>query len=136
MTLDDQSQNAEQYNKEALVKKTFAFDFAGVISTYKGSFVSEETCAEDEPNQEVVRLLHKKGHKIIVHSTLQSSIIAEFCKKHDIPITYINENPEFSQGNPGKPVATVYIDDRAFNYSGQTTEELVEALEKFKPYYK
>lgn len=119
--------------------RTFAFDFAGVISLYRGGFKSEELCGEDEPNPEVVgaiRKLHADGHKIIIHSTLHTDIIRTYCMRHSIPFTYINENPEFSPGNPGKPVATVYIDDRAFNYSGQTTDELVAALESFQPFYK
>jgi len=119
--------------------RTFAFDFAGVISLYRGGFTSEAACGDDEPNPEVVgaiRKLHSAGHKIIIHSTLHTDIIRDYCERHDIPYTYINENPEFSPGNPGKPVATVYIDDRAFNYSGQTTDELVAALESFQPFYK
>jgi hypothetical protein len=37
--------------------------------------------------------------------------------------------------NPGKPIAYVYVDDRAVCYKGQTTEELVKEIIEFKAHW-
>ena len=121
-------------------RRAFAFDFAEVITLYDGNFESEEVITQDVPNAEVeaMRTLKSRGHTIIIHSTLSDKSIANFCIRHNIPYDYINKNPKYSEqtGNPGKPVASVYIDDRAYCYKGQKSNELVEALESFEPYYK
>ena len=49
---------------------------------------------------------------------------------------YINKNPEYKTGNPGKPVAFVYIDDRAVCYKGQNAKQLLKELNNFEVYYK
>ena len=48
----------------------------------------------------------------------------------------INENPELEGKNRGKPIATIYIDDRALNYHGQTAGTLLAEIKKFKVYWK
>ena len=37
--------------------------------------------------------------------------------------------------NPGKPIAFVYVDDRAVCYKGQSAEDLVSEIENFKAYW-
>jgi hydroxymethylpyrimidine pyrophosphatase-like HAD family hydrolase len=116
---------------------TFAFDFDGVIAEYDGNFAGHEVAGL--PIKEVVdaiKILKEKGHRILIHSTRSSDFLKKYCKKHDIPADYFNENPNYDTGNKGKPVAFAYIDDRAFCYKGQSAMELVENLENFKPYYK
>lgn len=117
--------------------KTFAFDFDGVISEYDGVFKRDEKI--DKPRPEVVRaikLLKKQGHKILIYSTRSTTVLKKYCKKYKIPVDYLNTNPEYKTGNPGKPVASVYVDDRAICYRGQNAEELVKELNNFKVYYK
>lgn len=117
--------------------KTFAFDFDGVLSEYDGIFKGDEHVGE--PRQEVVKaikMLKKEGYKILIYSTRSTQVLKDYCKKHKIPVDYFNTNPQYKTGNPGKPVASVYVDDRGFCYKGQTAEELVKALIDFKVYYK
>ncbi len=116
--------------------RTYAFDFDGVLSKYNG-YVSDEHV--EEPNEEVVlaiKLLKKQGHKILIYSTKSTKVLKDYCKKHGIPVDYFNENPEYKNGNPGKPVAYAYIDDRAICYKGQTAEQLVKEITKFKTHWK
>lgn len=117
-------------------KPTIAFDFDGVIAKYEG-FVDPDHVGE--PNKKVVgtiRNLKKLGCIIILHSTRGNALLEDYCKKHDIPFDYVNENPELEGANRGKPIATVYVDDRAINYHGQTAEELLDEIKKFRVYWK
>ncbi len=116
--------------------RVFAFDFDGVIGEYYG-FKGEDNLGN--PNPEVVgamRTLKARGHKIIIFSTHSDKLLREYCEEKDIPFDYINENPEKSGANKGKPVANVYVDDRGYCYRGQKSAELVDDLEKFQPHWK
>lgn len=118
------------------VPRTFAFDLDGVIGEYHG-FQGEDNLGI--PNLEVVsamRILKQKGNKIILFSTHGEALLRDYCATHEIPFDYINENPEKFGANKGKPVATVYIDDRAYCYRGQSADTLVLDLEKFQPHWK
>ncbi len=117
--------------------KTFAFDFDGVVSKYDGVFKGDEKV--DKPRPEVlkaIKLLKQQGHKILIYSSRSTKVLREYCKRYKIPADYLNTNPEYKTGNPGKPVASVYVDDRAICYKGQTAEELVRELNNFKVFYK
>jgi hydroxymethylpyrimidine pyrophosphatase-like HAD family hydrolase len=117
--------------------RTYAFDFDGTMTNYDGNFKGDDIV--DEPRSEVVeaiRLLKKQGHKILIYSTRSDAILKKWCQKYDVPVDYFNENPEYDQGNPGKPVASVYIDDRAVCFRGQTAKQLVRELNTFKVFYK
>ncbi len=117
--------------------RTFAFDFDGVVSEYDGIFRGDEHVGK--PRYEVVkaiRALKKQGHKILIYSTRSTKVLKKYCKKHKIPVDYLNINPEYKTGNPGKPVASVYVDDRGLCYRGQKAETLIKELNSFKAYYK
>ncbi|KKW17334.1 hypothetical protein A3J43_00475 [Candidatus Uhrbacteria bacterium RIFCSPHIGHO2_12_FULL_54_23] len=117
--------------------RIYAFDFDGTMTDYGGKFLGHTIV--DEPRPEVIkaiRILKKQGHKILVHSTRGNAVLQKWCKTHDVPVDYFNENPEFNTENPGKPVAHVYLDDRAVCYRGQTADELVDELNNFQVYYK
>ena len=118
-------------------KRTFAFDFDGVVGKYDGIFRGEEHLGE--PHKEVVdtiKELKKRGHKILIYSSRSSIALKKYSKKYKIPIDYFNRNPEYKTGNPGKPVASVYIDDRALCYRGQKAKQLIKEIENFQIYYK
>ena len=115
--------------------RTIAFDFDGVIAKYEG-FVSKDDV--QEPITEVVKamgLLREAGYKILIYSTRGDAFLRKYCEKFSVPFDYINHNPEKQGENPGKPIAWVYVDDRAINYGGQKAEKLVEEISKFKAYW-
>lgn len=116
--------------------KVFAFDFDGVIGLHEGVFKGVHH--ENDINPEVKKAIHelkRLGHIIVIHSLRPSSFLRKYCKKHDIPFDYINKTPFISDGNKGKPFATVYVDDKAYCYRGQRAKKLVTDLLHFKPYH-
>ena len=116
--------------------RTYAFDFDGVIARNDG-FKGHEHANEPIPETvEAIRNLKAKGHKILIYSTRSSDFLRNYCDNHDIPIDYYNENPDTPAPNMGKPVAYVYIDDRAIRYTGQSAQELVNEIENFRAYWK
>lgn len=116
--------------------RVYAFDFDGVIAEYDGWKGEEVQGTPRDAVVNAIRILKKQGCIIIIHSTRGDEILKQYCKEHDIPVDYINENPIIGGANQGKPMATAYIDDRAVCYRGQTAEELVEELTHFKPFWK
>ena len=115
--------------------RTIAFDFDGVIARYDGYKGADH---ENEPIEDVllaIKLLKEKGHKILLHSSRGDVFLKNYCEKFSIPFDYINRRPDREGENPGKPVAYVYVDDRAICYKGQGTSELLEQIENFKAYW-
>ncbi len=113
-----------------------AFDFDGVIAVSTG-FKGKEH--EEEPIEETVRaikILKEKGFGILIHSTRGDEFLKNYCAKYDIPYDLINQRFDKQGDNPGKPIAFVYVDDRALRFTGQKAETLVEEIETFKPYWK
>jgi histidinol phosphatase-like enzyme len=112
-----------------------ALDFDGVLASYNG-FVAKDDI--QKPNPEVVKaikLLKEKNFKILIHSTRGDEFIKKYCEQFSIPIDYINRQPHKEGENPGKPIAFVYVDDRAICYKGENAESLVKEIENFKTYW-
>jgi len=115
--------------------RIIAFDFDGVLAVYNG-FVAKDDIKE--PNVEVVKaikMLKENGYQILIHSTRGDAFLKMYCEKFSIPFDYINRQPHREGENPGKPIAFVYVDDRAICYRGETAEALVTEIENFKPYW-
>ncbi len=115
--------------------RPYAFDFDGVIAKYDGFKGVDHFGEPNEPVVEVIRQLSKTGHKIILHSTRGNDSLKKYCLKHDIPVDYYNENPELEGENRGKPIAYVYVGDRALCYRGQSADELLTEIKEFKAYW-
>ena len=120
---------------EKIKGRTVAFDFDGVMAKYEGFKGSNH---ENEPNPEVIKainLLKEQDFKILIHSTRGDEFLKKYCEKFSIPVDYINKRPDKEGENPGKPIAYVYVDDRAICYKGQSATELVEQIDNFKAYW-
>lgn len=121
--------------KPAFKPKTFAFDFDGVVSIYDGVFKGDEHVGPPRPEVvKAIKRLKKLGHTTLIYSTRSTAVLQKYCRKHHIPVDYINHNPKFKTGNPGKPIAHVYVDDRGYRYRGQSAGVLVRGLVSFKVY--
>lgn len=115
--------------------KQFAFDFDGVIARYSG-FKGHYHVGPPIPGiVRAIKLLKKQGHIVIIYSTRSTSLLKRYCKRYGIPVDYINENPMYTTKNPGKVVATAYVDDRAVCYTGQSPAVLVRQLTAFRTYW-
>jgi len=115
--------------------RTIAFDFDGVIAKYEG-FISKDDV--QSPLSEVVKAIKQLkgvGHNILIYSTRGDEYLKNYCEKFSVPYTWINRRPDKQGDNPGKPIAWVYVDDRAICYKGQKAEELVDEISKFQAYW-
>lgn len=116
--------------------KVVAFDFDGVIASYTG-FIHHHDIQDPIPGVvETIKILKKKGYEIMIHSTRGDAFLKKYCEKFSIPFDYINHRLDIYGENPGKPIAFVYVDDRNICYKGQSTDELVNEIENFKPYWR
>lgn len=121
--------------EETKKTRSYAFDFDGVIGEYDGFKGPDHFGKPIEAVVGAIRTLKDQGHKIIIYSTRGEEMLKKYCLDNNIPVDYFNRNPELEGENPGKPIAYVYVDDRTVCYRGQSTEELVNEILKFKAYW-
>jgi hypothetical protein len=116
-------------------EKTIAVDFDGVINSFRSGW--KGPTETDEPvlsAAESISTLYQRGYKIIIYSTRASTeegvkTIREYLRKH-------TENDEVADNieiTDKKPIAHVYIDDRAISFNGNW-EETLKQIEEFKPW--
>ncbi len=104
-----------------------------VAVDFDGTLCKDEFPNIGKPNKAIIKYVKKlarEGSKIILHTCREDgygenrkllSEAIDFCKKHEIPIYAVNENPrnEFSEiyNTPtGRKIyADLYIDDKALN---------------------
>lgn len=111
--------------------KTIAFDFDGVLAQYDGWKGYQHLGKPIEGMREVLQQLKSDGWKILIYTTRGNAEIAEWCKKYYMPVDYINMNPEIQGKNPGKPIASIYVDDRAIRFTGDV-KKLIEDIREFE----
>ena len=104
---------------------TAAFDFDGVISKYDGWKGVGVFGPPITPVVHAMRRLKALSWKIIIFTTRGVHEIEGYLKDNDIPFDEINRNSNIDSLGT-KPIADVYIDDRAICYYGQTTQTLLD----------
>jgi capsule polysaccharide export protein KpsC/LpsZ len=82
-----------------------------------------------------MKILREKRFKILIYSTRGDAFLKKYCQDNNIPVDYINHRPDKQGENPGKPIAAVYVDDRAVCYKGQKAEELVDQITNYKSHW-
>ena len=103
-------------------------DFDGVIHRYSRGWVDGTIYDPpvDGTESALSELLHN-GHKVIIFSTRafeQAAQMQEWLAKHHIPYSGIHMKP-------GKPMAHIYLDDRALTFKGQWAKS-IEDIRNFK----
>lgn len=117
------------------MKETVVFDFDGVIHSYKSGWCGIDNIP-DEPVDGIGDLLKRikdAGYRIVIVSSRCSSekgidAIKKWLKKYDL-YQYIDKI------SVEKTAASVYIDDRAICFKGET-EGLYDQIVSFKPWTK
>ena len=110
--------------------KTIAIDFDGVINSFKSGWKGPEFT--DEPVNgafEAINILLNEGYKVIIYSTRAETVegkntIYNYLLGNGINIREIEVTDK-------KPIALVYIDDRAIKFSGNWNE-ILDKIKKFK----
>jgi hypothetical protein len=108
-------------------KPNICIDFDGVLAQYSG-WKGPDCLGDPMPGAlDFVKRL-KERFNVIILSTRNEECIKVWCDDHGFTeyIAYITDH---------KLPATVYVDDRAVQFSGNFTQTLVE-VENFKPYWK
>ena len=115
---------------------TIAIDFDGVIHSYSRGWQGGEIYDPPvEGTREALTELRAKGWKIYIFSTRTNKIY----HKNDNPPqeermkTYLEEHgiPYDKIWSFGKPMADIYLDDRALNFRGKWDDSLQE-IEQFQ----
>jgi hypothetical protein len=116
-------------------EKTIAIDFDGVINSYTSGW--RGATETDDPVVSAATAidgLFNRGYKLIIFSTRANTLegvetIREYIRRH-------TENDPLADSieiTDRKPIADVYIDDRAIPFTGNWAETL-EQIETFKPW--
>jgi hypothetical protein len=109
--------------------KTAVFDFDGVIATYDG-FKGFDILGEPiEDTIQAMRDLKERGYYLVVFTTRPATqILVDWLKKNKVPYDDLNRNTKNPMLTSNKPIADVYIDDRAVRYSGQSKAALLTEI--------
>lgn len=103
--------------------KSVAVHFDGVIADCAGWKGIHNLEAPRPDVLAALKQLRIEGWKIIVYTMRGAESIRQYLIDADVPFDELDENSDYpSRGQ--KPVATVYWDDRAVLYSGNTTRDL------------
>lgn len=117
---------------------TLCVDFDAVIAQYD-SFKGKGKFGEPiEGAKQYITRLAMDGWRIIIHTTRsETDQIIKYLEKHEIPYDYINHNPvNYELGcNPGKPMADVYLDDRAITFDGDWEATYLK-IQNFREWWK
>lgn len=113
-------------------KKVVALDFDGVIHKYTSKWVAEDIIP-DGPVDGIKEFIDdlKKKYRVVIYSTRAKTekgrkAIEKWLEENGISIDAIYYE---------KPMAFVYIDDRAIRFDGNVTG-LREQIDNFKPWNK
>lgn len=109
--------------------KTAVFDFDGVIATYDG-FKGFDVLGEPiEDMIQAMRDLKERGYYLVVFTTRPATqTLVDWLKRNKVPYDDINRNTKNPLLTSNKPIADVYIDDRAVRYSGQSKDALLAEI--------
>lgn len=120
-----------------MINKTVCIDLDGTLIHYE-EWQGEEHFGHVLPGaSDATKILHEKGWYIIIYTTrANKSILTKFLSDNKIEFDAINENPYQPQNaKGGKPIADVYVDDRALCFKGNW-QQTVKEITKFKPWEK
>ena len=114
-----QQSNADDY-------RTVAVDVDGVLALYMGWKDSAGRIGPPDPHAQ--RLLYelKRKNRVVIWSSRSSALIYAWLVEHSLMqfVDEINTNSKLLGDNPGKPIASAYIDDRAIRFDGDVNKLL------------
>lgn len=110
----------ERETKQSILDKpkTIAFDFDGVLAHYDGWRGHNHLGKPIPGMKDLLWELKESGWTIIIYTTRGNAEIQEWCERRNFPCDYVNFNPDIQGNNPGKPIADIYVDDRAIKFNG------------------
>lgn len=119
-------------------KNVLAIDFDGVMAEYHG-WKGEGIVGNPMPGvHSFLQVLQEKGWELVIHTTRSLRVVADWLEVQGLEEFFLmdalsEESPYRIAGR--KPHATVYLDDRALQFTGDFDLALTK-LEGFKPHWK
>ena len=121
------SLNQPVYGKEHAYKPVIAVDLDGVLNNY--TKYEENNIPEIKAGaEEFIKELHKKGYKLVLFTNRKPFNASKWLIENKL-------DKYFSDVTNVKPIASIYIDDRALNFRGDYNQTLAE-IENFNVYWK
>lgn len=118
--------------------KTICIDFDGVIASYQDGWEGTDKFGTMVPGTDnALKVLKEEGYTIIIFTCRKvTEALKKYLKENNITYDYINENPNEPEGtNKGKPIADIYVDDRAVCFRGNWKWTLQD-IAYFEPWEK
>jgi FMN phosphatase YigB (HAD superfamily) len=106
-------------------KKTLLIDFDGVLHDYHGWTGLTDVGKPIEKSRKALILLSRE-YKLICFSTRPAEIIEPWLRHWGFPPMEVTSE---------KKPAHLIIDDRAIQFKGEWTDELLEQIRQFKPHW-
>lgn len=113
---------------------TVCIDFDAVLHNYthwNGGRLNEPIAGAAAATHRLIEL----DYVVILYTTRGADEITPWLKRYGFAWTHINDNPEIHGQNPGKPIADIYVDDRAIQFNG-SWESTLRDISRFKPWTK
>lgn len=114
--------------------KTIAVDMDGVLSQYHGWEGDDKIGFPILGAREGMEELKKLDFHIVVHTTRGDAQVKEWLGRFKVPYDEINVNSAISGQNRGKPVAAIYLDDRAIVFNG-SWKEAIKRVKVFQAWW-
>lgn len=117
-------------------KGAVALDFDGVINSYKSNFVAVDV-VPDPPvpgSLEAIREYLDFGFTVYIYSTRNEwpegrQCIHDWLLEHGLEEEYVDKLEIVS----GKPIAKIYVDDRAWHFSGKFPS--IDEIQYYRPWH-
>lgn len=119
-------------------KKTLAIDLDGVLAEYHG-WKGEEIVGKPMPGiRHFLQRIQEEGWELVIHTTRSPHVVVAWLEAQGLEKFFLLDAP--SKGRQyrivgRKPRATVYLDDRALEFTGDFDLVLAK-LRGFKPHWK
>jgi len=110
-------------------QKVAVFDFDGVISTYNG-WRGFDVFGEPIPSTiKVMNDLQSQGWRIVIFTTRHfTPAMQEWLRIAGVTYDDVNNTKHNPPHTSNKPIADVYVDDRAVNFHGQSAPQLMDEI--------
>ena len=113
--------------------KAICFDLDGVIANFTDGWQGFDVIAT--PNKEVINTmweLQATGWFIVIWTCrADTPTLRKWLKDNKVPYDSLNSHGHNPPCTSHKPIYHVMVDDRAINYHGQDTLELLKEIAKF-----
>jgi len=118
-------------------QRTLCIDLDGTILAYENWRGADHFGEVVAGAREALLAFRADGWRIIIFTTRgDTKKVRDYLARQQVPFDYINENPDQpDSANPGKPIADIYIDDRAVPFRGDWTATQA-AVTSFRLWYK